>query len=398
MNLQQHHIGTIVVGSVILTSLAVVVASIPVFIKHDWSAAMLTWTGIALLLVVAIPAFRSSPYEAFQPLTFILLSVMIGVTLKIPLVFLSQDDELLYHLLLGYSPDILFRGLFVMIIGLSMLTIGYLIRIKPIATTRLRFFSSQISGNTWFLLIGLLILTVSVFAIIEFVKNFDFSLADADVAELSAKRFQTVEGGEYRTAYGYLRWAVSLTPLLFTIAYAFYLQSVNISKQIFAVVAFLAAMVTVGFAVFTSSRSEVADLAIMAIILIYYLKKSVPLKQVITYLLLAFLILSLITVLRSTRSIESIESLSLSESLITMTVGGRHFIDLGKTSLIIESVPDRIPYQYGTTMVSWIVAPIPRVLWPDKPALGGGKLVGKEIYGLEEAGVSYARFWCMSGD
>ncbi len=67
-------------------------------------------------------------------------------------------------------------------------------------------------------------------------------------------------------------------------------------------------------------------------------------------------------------------------SLLEMTAGSRHFFDLAKTAHLLAAVPDKLDYQYGATMVSWLVAPVPRAWWPQKPTIGAGLLIATPVF------------------
>lgn len=46
---------------------------------------------------------------------------------------------------------------------------------------------------------------------------------------------------------------------------------------------------------------------------------------------------------------------------------GRYFVDIVKTSYLLEAFPRKIDYLHGQTLIGWIFAPVPRSIWPDKP-------------------------------
>jgi hypothetical protein len=43
-------------------------------------------------------------------------------------------------------------------------------------------------------------------------------------------------------------------------------------------------------------------------------------------------------------------------------------------------VPETVGYQYGRTMLTWLVAPVPRWLWPEKPDIGVGRELGVPVF------------------
>lgn len=65
----------------------------------------------------------------------------------------------------------------------------------------------------------------------------------------------------------------------------------------------------------------------------------------------------------------------------------RNGYDLSKTLVVVDSVPDDLPYAYGSTMARYVLAPVPRAVWPDKPAISEGVTIGRKVYGLERTGI-----------
>lgn len=65
----------------------------------------------------------------------------------------------------------------------------------------------------------------------------------------------------------------------------------------------------------------------------------------------------------------------------------RNGYDLSKTLVVVDSVPHDLPYAYGSTMARYVLAPVPRAIWPDKPAISEGVTIGRELYGLERTGI-----------
>ena len=53
--------------------------------------------------------------------------------------------------------------------------------------------------------------------------------------------------------------------------------------------------------------------------------------------------------------------------LVEKTMAGRDLMDISKTCHIIDAVPEKLEYCYGETLYGFMVAPIPRSVWPNKP-------------------------------
>jgi hypothetical protein len=58
----------------------------------------------------------------------------------------------------------------------------------------------------------------------------------------------------------------------------------------------------------------------------------------------------------------------------------RHGPGLAKSGHIINAVPDILELQYGSTMAVWLVAPIPRSIWPGKPLIHSGPILGALVF------------------
>lgn len=58
---------------------------------------------------------------------------------------------------------------------------------------------------------------------------------------------------------------------------------------------------------------------------------------------------------------------------------GAYFLDPAKTAAIVQEVSRRNLYAQGATFALFLAAPIPRIVWPEKPNIRSGKFVGQEI-------------------
>lgn len=65
----------------------------------------------------------------------------------------------------------------------------------------------------------------------------------------------------------------------------------------------------------------------------------------------------------------------------------RNFADLSKTLLIIDATGEGLESRDGSSYLSWVVAPIPRMVWASKPMIHDGPVIGTQIYGTARAGV-----------
>jgi oligosaccharide repeat unit polymerase len=145
-------------------------------------------------------------------------------------------------------------------------------------------------------------------------------------------------------------------------------------------VAAIAAVVAIGFAIFSSSREDVAMPIAASLMIVYYARGRINLTRAAMGIALCSIVLVGITVLRPAKVASDVGEVNPIGVLMEITIGGRYFLDLGKTTQIAYAVPSVVPFQHGRTLVNWAFAPIPRAVWIDKPAVGVGPLLGPKIF------------------
>ncbi|MFB6264014.1 MAG: O-antigen polymerase, partial [Bradymonadaceae bacterium] len=120
-------------------------------------------------------------------------------------------------------------------------------------------------------------------------------------------------------------------------------------------------------------------------ILFHYLRRSIRLRwllAVATALSVVFIFLT--SLRRGARSTHEVMQFYQPAPILRHMVGNRNLLGAAKTAHIIDGVPEHLPYQYGRSYVVWLVTPVPRTVWPDKPAIRTGALVGEAIFNTPE--------------
>lgn len=62
-------------------------------------------------------------------------------------------------------------------------------------------------------------------------------------------------------------------------------------------------------------------------------------------------------------------------------LGNRNWLGVTKTAHLMEAVPAEIDFLKGKSFLTWLVAPVPRTVWPEKPVIHVGIILGKEVFG-----------------
>ena len=71
-------------------------------------------------------------------------------------------------------------------------------------------------------------------------------------------------------------------------------------------------------------------------------------------------------------------------SVLAPVMASSNFLAVGKTAALIDYVPQNYAHTYGATYGLWLIAPIPRAIWPDKPIVRIGGVLGAAVFGTNQ--------------
>jgi oligosaccharide repeat unit polymerase len=187
-------------------------------------------------------------------------------------------------------------------------------------------------------------------------------------------------------AHEYLKigafWVNGAIGLISSAFFLLYAYSINPNRKINKIVLALFFVMAIGISLIQGVRAPIIVLLAGIIILRHYcLGKVIKIKHLIIGIPVLF---GLLTVLNYFRLYGqemfmhlSIESLPM-DVYTTILVGLEPFKTL---MTIIESVPEKVGFQYGLYYLYLAIAWIPRALWPDKPIVGVEWFITETIYG-----------------
>ncbi len=337
--------------------------------------ALLGASALTALYVLILPVFLMKTYDIFQPLTFTILAVLIGVSARVLYLLLYPNADI-FFLLRGESGTFLIPAVIVIIIGLTFFVIGYLqvpggLSLKRIGIAR----SGDWHSRRLFLAV-LIFSIISIFSTVILLRETGFVFGD--IADLSSKRYFDTEGG--RSSLGYLRWASDLSQTAFLLIIAWFARA---SKKWFSfsgLAVFIVFLIAAIPPFTTSSRGGLLWLVLSSVIIWHYLRNRISLKSLAIVGVIALLILSfMLTLRRSSRALDA--------GILDDLIGSRDMLDVSTTAFIIDFVQeDNSRYKYGSTYITWLYAPIPRTLWSEKPIISIGWEVREKIFGFRGDG------------
>lgn len=339
--------------------------------------------GIVSLCVVSIPLFMRAKISVFEPITFMILLVLIGSPIKLIYILWvrNTDEYVAEHVLLNQPPEVFLAGSVVILAGYAMFVLGYMLRLPTLPLSFV--FLPEIrewNGKR-------LQITIAVIGVVCVVCFIGFILVAgvrfSSLTEISQKRFleQRAEGGErmHSAAYLFCRGAAfSKFLVYFCLVWIIYRKKSFWSGT--GLILALAILQSILLAIVINSRAGVALLLLDCAVLSYYLFRRVDFRMIGACFAVALIIMIPMLAARGQRQEGNINT-SIGR-LFQKTLSGRNMLDISKCCHIINGVPKKLPYRDGEMLYAWLAAPIPTSYWPDKPRWANqGVVVNQRIFG-----------------
>lgn len=346
-----------------------------------------TSVGLFCLAIVLIPIALPRNYDLLSCWSMAVLSVILGCFIRgIYIGFNYPDFETLNYLYFRNVPITEFyTPAALLLVCLLACAVGYMLSPKVGRKTAFSFKTSTNKRQLYlFAFITFFISLICTILYINLTGGFD-------IQNISGKRTKissiNIESG-HRT-YGFLRTIASISILahLAVLTDAIQTNTRKKSKYVIAVVLFVAASFLPFYA---SSRSPVFMFFILSLATFYFCNRRIEWIRVLTILFIAIVIFQGMSVLRSTRDssfVNVVTAQPINLSIFDKLILNRNSLELGKTTHIINGIPQQLDYRYGATIAVWAAAFIPRGVWNDKPLISPGPIIGTTIYGNRISGV-----------
>ncbi|MFX4285472.1 hypothetical protein ACQBJO_04410 [Janibacter sp. G349] len=138
----------------------------------------------------------------------------------------------------------------------------------------------------------------------------------------------------------------------------------------------------------TTTRSDLLYVTLGCLLVVRLIRGRIPPTLVVAAALAVVLGIGALSAARSSAQGGSQTGNSASLAFgVDSGLLNRNAFDLSKTLHITKAVPNELPLQRGATIANYIFAPVPRSVWPNKPVVSPGPIIGKSIYGLSQTGV-----------
>ena len=340
--------------------------------------------GLTTLMITLMPLLILKTYDYFSPWSFVLLAVVTGCTLQSICMTLNWPDEQAIDgfFLLSQEPEYFFYPASIFLLGFACFTVGYFYfgkaERKPITVKR------DFNRNNLILVLtlGFVFSSVASIAYIRFTGG-------AESGQISQKRtlIKTTDVGsdDDFAQYGTLKQISKLTGITFLVLYSFFLsRHENLNSTQFAMIGiFFLGACLIPF--YSSMRAPIIWLVLAALGVTYYLDRKRFMSRLFVLTTVGLVFFVAMSMLRNAGN-ENKDENALQRTVRKLAFN-RNGPGFAKTAHIINHIPDTLDYQYGQTIAVWLIAPVPRELFPGKPMVHAGPIIGRAIYNTHVSGV-----------
>lgn len=335
------------------------------------------------VLLVLIYQQVIKEYEIFTPLNFLWVNLLFGVFLQsIYFIYLDQGESKYGLYSLSNMEELLFASI-VITISIVFFLIGYSFRTGRGRAKDYDLF--EYFSPKRLRVISTVVLAVSLVSLLSYISIFDIS---ADLARISSKRRIYGESIVGNISHSYLIWGASISQTGFLVLYCYR----GVLKQSDSFIPFWMNSYLVIFGVLAlllpflnNQRTPILVFLISTAVLNHYVYKRWSLHRIRVIVILALVFLVVMGALRYVNGRSSsvfsyyIENAGIPH-IVTTIAGSGNFLSLGKTSVILSSVPEALDHTYGATYGLWLLSPVPRSIWEEKPIVRIGGVLGPAIF------------------
>ncbi len=301
-------------------------------------------------------------------------AVFIGTTLRT--FFLMLGDKTPDKILQVVGPfvpeDILMQGLIGINLGVACWLIGYSFPVPaPQPARKSEFFELR------FKRVVALAIAFSIVLNIYYTYKIDFFSNISQLGWSTKRMFDIggIEGG--KTTFQYLKIGADIASAS-TLAFACYYYRVAHTFRNFLILTVLF-LIAIFVPLIASIRGEIVYLFLSILIVRHYSLKKTSIRTLLVVFVSAMVLLSYLEGLRQKNKVNREASTFAFTKIVHTLVYTAHFVGVGKTSVIMTQIPKKYDYLKGSSYLSVFIAPIPRVLWLNKPVVRIGQFVGVKL-------------------
>jgi len=339
--------------------------------------------GLLVLFAALIPVAASRTYDYFSPWTALILGIVYGCTF--PSLCMSFDlpsrqfvDQ---NILLGQRPEFFILPTLMIIATVLFVGVGFFALPCP----RIRLRTERVSDPNRVFKVCLACAVVSAFSFLAF-----FQSNNGIEQGISAKRLGRSAHAQPETEVRQLGPPRQMAKLGIV---GLYLLAASMGRtrrrsdqgrMTKRILLGCLLLVSVLFPFYASSRAGIVWIVMGLGGVLYYTNQKKLLSPGRCLTIITVLILVMFVTVSRNGGLKYQQAMM---DRVGRLLLNRHGPDLAVTSHVVGNLPGKLEFQYGNTMLAWLIAPVPRELMENKPAVHCGPKIGQKIYQLNGSGV-----------
>ncbi|MBB2145923.1 O-antigen polysaccharide polymerase Wzy [Pedobacter sp. LMG 31464] len=334
---------------------------------------------VIIISLMSIPLLIRKKWDVFSIWSWVLYSSILGVLLRSFYIYfdLPNPQSIDTVFLLGKSKSFLFPAMVLIFVGIACMVGGYLSTKK-----RFKLKSKIFVHDKWnpkaFFTTSILLLVISIVGLILFIKAQGGLFS---IASISSNYRGVSETLAEASPHAYLRLLVSFSGInLFLLTT--WLIKYNNNKVMAYILWVISFLTFVFFNFYVSQRGAIVFCMVQLIALSYYLQNfKLPKVKLLIGLVVALVIFQIMTNLRGVTDVATQEVKVDFVKALEPAILTTNMIDVSKTAHIVDAIPTKLNYEYGSTLITVFFAWIPRELWPNKPVTNVDNTIGMKVFG-----------------
>ena len=345
--------------------------------------------GVTATAIIAAPMLLSPRFDVFSPWSFLFITTFFGCGLRgIAMTIGWPDPERISDMLIfGMNPpDMLWPG-GLLLAGCLLMVIGYYAFGAKLVSRPVRLVDLPFDGK---FRASIVMLTA-----VSFSCTFYYvALTNEGSAAISAKRAKIsdrdVAGDTELQQHGALVHASRLA--VYALLLVLIVPWLGYGRKTLFWRGMLGLLFLLGLALpfYSSQRLAVMWTCVAIAAAVTYARGRLPVMQLSVLAGVCVALYFVMAILRAAGEDglkSSDENMPAVELFLSKLIVHRNFFGVSKTANIINSVPDSLPYDNGRSIYVWSIANVPRALWPNKPLVHSGPIIGTDVYGNRISGV-----------
>ena len=336
-------------------------------------------TGIAFICF--LPLVLEKTIDLFSPWANLYYFILINVLLRslfIDIEIKNGNYFLIDSIFLHGKPySFLVNSTWIILLGFVLAVVGYSLPQKSKRKYLLNGQTINKNNTSRYKKIILGLILISTVALVFFIEK---TMPDQFTIENIAQYRGVSDDLTLYRAHGYLRFFANFATLAAFLSFSeinFKLPKKTSTYIIFFVIAF---GISNAIAFYTQSRASIVFNFLNLYFIFYYLSdKKISIKSLLCAIIFLCFVFYLMTCLRGGSGFLLSDPLNI-KSVITSILLNNGGIDASKTGHVIDFIKNSNNFQYGKTLVHFLVMIIPRELWKSKPP-NLDTYVGQEVYG-----------------